>query len=154
MELEKIKDLAKTGNYSEALLLLDDLIRINSKEDKLWAARAFVNTHQGNSEAAIDDWSKAIQLNKEPHYFYMRGISRFQVSQYRSAISDFTAVIELCDKYKSDYYRSPAYFFRADAYLRLGEFDQAKSDCVHVPDNTQTWTDKLRTKADILAECS
>lgn len=146
--------MATSGNYFDALLLLGDMVRHNPQEDKIWATRAFVNTHQGNLEAAVVDWSEAIRLREEPHYYYMRGINFFQMGHYKKAVLDFTRVIELCGVYESDYYRAPAYFFRADAHLRLKQFEQAKSDCMHVRDDMQTWTDKLRTKADILAECT
>jgi tetratricopeptide (TPR) repeat protein len=154
IELEEIKDIAKTEDYIEALRLVDDLILHNSHEDKIWATRAFINSRKGDREAAIVDWSKAIGLCEEPHYFYMRGHDLFNVGRYREAISDFTKVIALCDMYKSDYYRGPAYFFRADAHVRLREFDEARLDCAYVRDDMQTWTDKLRTRADILAECN
>jgi len=154
-EMRGIRDLADIGNYEEALRLLDELAVRYPREAKIWVERAAINGRQKDIGATIADWTKAIELcDKEPHYFYMRGIEFFALSQYRSAISDFTKVIELCDFYNSDYYKGPAYFFRADAHLRLGCFEQARSDCMHVRDDMRTWTDKLRTKADILAECS
>lgn len=154
LELERASDMARAGNYEEAFLLLDMLVRGNAQHADTWAVRAFVNAHQGNRAAAIVDWSKAIALYEEPHYFYMRGTNLFQLGEFREAIADFTRVIQLCDVYKSDYYRGPAYFFRADAHLRLMEFDEAESDCTHVRDDMQTWTDRLRTKAEILAGCA
>jgi tetratricopeptide (TPR) repeat protein len=154
MELQRIKDIATKENHAEALRLLDGLLRLDPQEHKTWAVRAFVNEHQGDKAAAINDWSQAILFCEEPHYFYMRGINLFQLGRYKEAILDFSKVITLCDLYNSDYYRGPAYFFRADAHLRLGEFEKARLDCANVRDDMQTWTDKLRTKADILAECT
>jgi tetratricopeptide (TPR) repeat protein len=154
-ELRVIKDLAAVHNYTEALRLLDDLAARHPREPQIWVERAYINGGQKDLEEAIADWSMAIELcDKEPHYFYMRGIEFFGLRQYRKAISDFTRVIALCDFHDSDYYRGPAYFFRADAHLRLGEVEEAKSDCMHVRDDMSTWTDKIRTKADMLAECS
>lgn len=154
LELEQVTDMARAGNYVEAFLLVDMLVRRDAQNADTWAARAFVNAHQGNRAAAIVDWSKAIGLREEPHYFYMRGTNLFQLGEFREAIANFTRVIQLCDAYKSDYYRGPAYFFRADAHLRLMEFDEAESDCMHVRDDMQTWTDRVRTKAAILSECA
>jgi tetratricopeptide (TPR) repeat protein len=153
-ELGKISALGKAGNYAEAIQRLDELAAANPNEPKIWAERAWVNARQGKPEAAIEDWSEAIALREEPHYFYMRGIDWFGMGRYKEAVSDFTKVIELCDFYKSDYYREPAYFFRADAYLRLKEFMKAQRDCSHVSDGMRTWADKIRCKADILAECA
>src|SRR6267143_1063798 len=115
---------------------------------------ACVNSHRAHNEAAITDVSKAIAIcDKEPDYFYTRGILFFGEGNYRDAVADFTKVIELCDYHKSDYYREEAYFFRADAHVRLKEFERAKADCHYVRDGIRTWTDRLRTKTEILAEC-
>ncbi len=153
-KLREIEGLANAGNYTEALQRLDKLATSNPDDAKIWTTRAHINGHQRNYEEAVADWSKAIALcDKEPHYFYMRGIDLFLLRKFESAVLDFTKVIELCDYYKSEYYREGAYFFRADAYLRLKEFEKGKSDCTHVSDEMQTWTDKLRCKADLLAEC-
>jgi tetratricopeptide (TPR) repeat protein len=152
-ELEQIKAIAKSGNRNEAIALIDELARVHPREDAIWAARAFVNDREGEWAAAIVDWSKAIDICKEPHYYYMRGICLFQTKDYRNAICDFTKLIELCHVYKSDYYRESAYLFRADAHIRLGEFADARSDCLQVRNDMRTWTDKIRTRADILAEC-
>lgn len=83
----------------------------------------------------------------------MRGIDLFKTGDFEKAVSDFTRVLQLCDYHKSDYYRAPAYFFRADSFVQLKEFKSAKADCQHIPENMQTWTSKLKSKADILSEC-
>lgn len=154
-ELRQIENLATAGRHADALRRLDELASDYASEGRIWASRAYVNGHGGNRVAAIADWSRAISLcDKEPHYLYMRGIDFFGIGKYREAVADFTKVIELCDYHKSDYYREPAYFFRADSYLRLGEFERAKSDCLHISEEMQVWTDILKCKADILAECS
>ena len=154
-ELKKIKAEAMADNYDEALRSLDVLTETFPMETELWCTRAYVNGRQGNREAAVDAWSKAIELcDKEPHYYLGRGANYFRLKQFESAIADFTRVIELCDFYNSDYYREAAYLFRADAHLRLGQSDKAKADCMHVHSGRPTMTDKLRTKADILAECA
>jgi tetratricopeptide (TPR) repeat protein len=152
-KLEQITELAKREDYPTALALIDKLTAEFPNEAKVWTTKAFVNGHKGDLTAAVDDWTKAIKLVEEPHYVYMRGIELFKLRKYKEAVSDFTRVIELCDFYKSDYYREGAYFFRADAYVRLKQFEKARADCLHVNDDMRTWTDKLRTKTEILAEC-
>jgi tetratricopeptide (TPR) repeat protein len=154
-ELKKVETMARTDRYEDALRRLDKLAVAFPVEVEIWATRAYVNGRQGERAAAIADWTKAIGLcDKEPHYFYMRGSNYFRLGQFRKAVSDFTKVIELCDFYNSDYYREPAYFFRADAHVRLKEFEKAKADCMHLRDELPKWTDKLRTKAEIITECS
>ncbi|HEX4265611.1 MAG TPA: hypothetical protein VH597_14840 [Verrucomicrobiae bacterium] len=154
-ELQKIENLARDENYNEAWQLLERMTAENSQEYRVWTTHAYVHSRQGETEIAIEDLSKAISLcDKEPDPFYTRGILFFQRGSYRDAISDFTSVIKLCDYHKSDYYREGAYFFRADSYVKVGEFEKARSDCAHIASGMRTWTDKLKTKEDILSECS
>jgi tetratricopeptide (TPR) repeat protein len=153
--LKTIEKLAQSDNYSEAWSRLEILVSNNPKEEALiWRTRAYIHSREGDDKAAISDLDRSIFIfEKEPHPYYTRGIIYFQIGQFKNAVCDFSKVIELCDYYKSDYYRESAYFLRADAYVRLEDFEKAIADCAHVSDDFQTWTDKIRTKNDILAEC-
>lgn len=154
VELQRAKDLIGSRKFKDALKCLDDLAASNASEHKVWAVRAHANAQQGDFQAAHSDWSRAISLHgDEPHYLYMRGIELFKVARYREAVEDFTRVIDLCSRYRSSYYLEPAYFFRADAFARLKEFERARSDCEQIASEVRIWTDQLRTKADILALC-
>jgi tetratricopeptide (TPR) repeat protein len=153
-ELKSVDHLVETEQYMTALSRLEELATEYPSEPSIWRTRAHVNSQRGNAKAAVDDVSKAIGLcNTEPDYYYTRGILFFKIARYRDAVSDFTKVIKLCDLHQSNYYREGAHFFRADAYLRLKEYSKATADCEHVRDSFQTWTDALRTKEGILAEC-
>lgn len=153
--LECAEEMARTGRYDEALCLLNELALVSPSEAEIWVARANVNTLKCDLDAAITDWTRVIGLcGTQPHYFFMRGVVLIQLGEFRKAVSDLTSVIELSDLYQSDYYRGTAHLFRAEAHLKLREFDNARRDCAHVDDDTRIWTDRLRTKADILAECS
>jgi tetratricopeptide (TPR) repeat protein len=157
IQLQQIEAMAKREDYGRALEKLAKLIAENPNVPRIWACQAYVHSREGKREESVRDWSRAISLfhnaSEEPHYFYMRGIEFFLMRSFPEAISDFTSVIRLCDKYHNDYYRAPGYFFRADAYVRIGEFAKAKADCEQLAANTQIWTDRMRTKADILADC-
>lgn len=153
--LARIKDLAKREEYARAIGLLDEIGLEYQEEPKIWETRGFVLSRAGDGEAAIAAYSKALSMSaQEPHPFYMRGIVYFEMGSFSEAISDFTKVLELCDFYQSDYYRASAHGFRADAYIRLKDFKNALAECNHVPDGWSEWTDKLRCKADLLAECA
>lgn len=153
-ELKKVDDLVGTEQYEAALNRLEELAARYPNESSIWRTRAYMNSHKGDAEAAIADVSKAIEMcDFEPDYYYTRGILCFRVASYGDAVSDFTAVLKLCDAHNSNYYREGAHFFRADAYLRLKKYDSAIADCEQVRDGFRTWTDSLRTKESILAEC-
>jgi tetratricopeptide (TPR) repeat protein len=153
-KFHEIEEQAVAGDYTAALRRLDELTREFPSEYLVWATRAYLNGRRGARDEAIADWSKAIALcNTEPHCFYMRGIDLFALRKYAEAASDFTRVIELCDLHESDYYREGAHFFRADTYVRLGEYEKARLECLKVSDQFRTWTDGIRCKADLLAQC-
>lgn len=152
-QLVEIEAAIKRGE-ADATRRLEDLAARYPAEPAIWAAQAHYQTQRGDFAAAAAAWSHAIAISeKEPHYYYMRGIVQFRSGKLRDAVRDFSTVIELCDQHGWGYYREPAYFFRADAYVKLKEFEKARSDCTHVSDEMRTWTDKLKCKADILAEC-
>jgi tetratricopeptide (TPR) repeat protein len=152
--LEESQKLAKREEYGGALEILDRLLATDPAYYQAWAKRAYVNGRRGLLESALEDISKAILIcSTEPCFFDQRARFLFSMARYREAISDWTRVIELCDYHKSDYYRAPAHFARADAYIRSGEYDKATCDLAHVPDDHRAWTDKLRTKQDLLIEC-
>jgi tetratricopeptide (TPR) repeat protein len=154
-KLQAISELARKEDYLEAIRRVDQLIMEYPAEPWTWKTRAYVNSRQGNENAAIADLTNAIERSdKEPDFYYSRGVIMFQEGRYREAVEDFTRVIYLSDLHEFLYYREEAYFFRADSYVRLKEFARAKDDCLHVRDGMRTWTDGLRTKADILADCA
>jgi tetratricopeptide (TPR) repeat protein len=152
--IEQAKALAKTNRYEEALALVDHLLRSHMAEPELWAARAFVAAHGKDYETAEQAIGRAIDLEQsEPDYVFTRGRYRLRSEQFSQAVADFTRTLELCDQLGSDYYREPAYFLRAEAYLAQGMVNEARADCEHVRDETVVWNGSVRSKKDILADC-
>lgn len=77
----------------------------------------------GNQQAAIDDFTKAIELNPQSEMaFYDRGISRQTLGQFDCAIDDFSRVIELRTQYASGFIR------RGVCRKRLDDVPGARSD--------------------------
>ena len=154
-QLSEIDDLTRADNCDEALRRLDLLAESHPGEAWIWRSRSYANSRRGEIQSALKDLAKAIEkCDQEPDFFYTRGILLFQEGRFREAVPDFTRVIELCALLGSNYYREGAYLFRADAHLRLRAYDKARADCRHVSDAMRTWTDRLRTKSEILAECA
>jgi len=69
------------------------------------------------------------------------------------AIDDFTKGLELCDFHNNNYYRETLLFMRAEALARLGRTSEALADLAHVRDDFKIYTTRLRSKADIVADC-
>lgn len=154
-EIQKIEIMLSKKNYELARKSLDSLIERYLDEYKFWRMRAYVFEVDKDYQKAIEYISEAINLQPmEPDYFYNRGRYFFNLSNYTSASENFTQAISLCDYHKSDYYREPSYFMRAESYLRLKLYDKARDDCSHLRDGYSAWTDSLRSKEDILNECA
>jgi TonB family protein len=77
----------------------------------------------GEYDAAISDYSKAIELNStESTIFLSRGIAYFNKKYFNQAISDFDKVIELAPD------ESMAYYNRGSALEKIGNFEKALDD--------------------------
>jgi tetratricopeptide (TPR) repeat protein len=103
-------------------------------------------------EEAVSDMSQAIRHRQEPHYYFMRGRYNLYLKRYHDACTDFSEVLRLGDAYRSTYYRVSALFCRAEALLHADRLDDALRDCSLVPDGTQIWIRRMRSKEDIVEE--
>ncbi len=80
--------------------------------------RGIARRRLGQDEAAIADYSRAIELSPRlVSAYYNRGIARQGLGDDRAAAEDFGLTITL----KPDY--APAYLSRANVYVRLGYTD-------------------------------
>ena len=78
---------------------------------------------QGNHEAAILEYAKALELDaKFDGAYFNRGISHMELGEYAKAITDFTKVIELSPE------DCAAYLQRGISYQKLGNKEAAEKD--------------------------
>jgi tetratricopeptide (TPR) repeat protein len=93
---------------------------------RAYTGRGNANMKSGKSDAAIEDYNKAIELS--PHsataYNY-RGLSYMNLGDYKKAIEDFSIAIQL----KPD--NIAGYINRGFAYSELNDFQKAKKDLDH-----------------------
>jgi tetratricopeptide (TPR) repeat protein len=123
-------------------------------EMEAWSLRAYLHARNHNYQEVVADVTRAIDVNAlEPSLFFYRGRYDLVLGKEESAVTDFSRGLELCDRYNDDYYRESLHFFRAEAFVRLGRKREALADLAHVRNDYKMWIDKLRTKADLLAEC-
>jgi tetratricopeptide (TPR) repeat protein len=106
---ERGKILTLQGKLDEAKRDLDQAIRIAAgKVPSAYLFRGAIHHHQGDREAAMKDYSKAIQLKPEDDEAYdYRGDLRYQMEDYPGAVSDYRTLTRL----KPD---------DPDAYSKLG----------------------------------
>jgi eukaryotic-like serine/threonine-protein kinase len=86
-------------------------------------SRAVACSRLGRDEEALDDFSKAIELDPK-HVFarYNRGIIHNRLGRPDKAVTDFSRAIELDPK------DVPAWYNRGNAYYKLGQPDKAVTD--------------------------
>ena len=146
---ESAVDLA-IGDFTEAIRLKTEVIasvtenptRVRCLKKEL--ARTYVyraDAHfwkKGDSDNALTDYDKAIELNPESAEAYKdRGISYLSNSDFDNAIKDYTKAIEL------DPESAEAYKNRAIAYLGKSDFDNVITDYTKAieldPDDTSIY---------------
>jgi tetratricopeptide (TPR) repeat protein len=152
--ISKAKELWRSGSPQAAISLANELVQKYPTEIRTWLLRAHLYNLNENHKEAIADLTHAININDmEPHLFYTRGTCSFALADYESALNDFSKGLQLCDYHNNDYYRGELHFWRAETLLKLGRKRDALADLVYVDEDHTSWTDKLRTKADLLKDC-
>jgi tetratricopeptide (TPR) repeat protein len=153
--ISRAKELVKAKDSRQAMSLANELVKRYSNEAKTWALRGHIHALNSEYIEAASDLTRAININPtEIYYFYSRGRYRFAIHDNKSAVEDFTKGLDLCDLHKKNDFREELHFWRAETLLRLGKKTEALSDLDQVPEDDYTsWTDRLRTKAELLADC-
>lgn len=121
--------LIHKGKYKDAI---DDLNRAldlakgdNNKifENKVYVNRGAAYQKLFQNDAALNDYSKAIELNNNnPNVFLYRGFLYYQTNNYPEALKDFDAVIDI------DPENPFAYYNRGMIYFKEEEEDKACDD--------------------------
>ena len=152
--IREIKRLADNDRLDEARARADQLVADFPNDAEAWRCRSHIFALEGNHKEAVKDISTSIERNpNEPHYFWTRAKYLLELGDSGAAVEDLNTTLRLCDQHGSDYYREAAYLLRAEAYLRLKRFDDARRDCNNVRDDATLWIGALRSKKAILAEC-
>jgi tetratricopeptide (TPR) repeat protein len=78
---------------------------------------------KGSVEAAIKDYSKAIEMDqKNPEAYYLRGNAWFDLESFQNAVDDYSKLLAIQPDYKD------AWFNRGNAYYELGKFELSVMD--------------------------
>lgn len=111
--------------YSVAIDLLDDVIKIKPDFDSAYVERAFNYLQIKKPENALKDVNKAIELkyNNISAYF-IRGMIYGYLYEFNKALKDYTHIIRLGDSI----YMNVALRERAYIYYKTNELNEAISD--------------------------
>jgi serine/threonine protein kinase len=91
--------LNRLGNYEEAIRVLSDGIKVTKDANilhRLHDARGFARSNLKKFAEAIDDFSRALELNdRNPRVYYHRAESAAQLGEVEKAYSDVFAALSL-----------------------------------------------------------
>ena len=152
--ISRAEKLARAGDKQGALSLANQLVAQHPDEMKVWSLRAYLHGRERDYAGAIADLSTAIRINPmEPSLFCNRGQDHLSLGDYEATLIDCGKGLDLCDHYDNDYYRESLMCIRAEAFIGLGRRDEALADLAGVRDGLKFWTNRLRTKKEMVAEC-
>lgn len=129
---------------------------VDEMPDEAWPLqlRASVYEAKGDIEKSYHDLDLVIKIKpKEPSPYFKKAMILFNINENQQAILEFCKVIDMGKKYGFHYFENHSYFLRAFCYCRLGNFDAAKLDLELVDEETNTWTDRLWTKKELVEAC-
>jgi tetratricopeptide (TPR) repeat protein len=118
--------LIHKGKYEDAIedlnLAIDLAQGVSDKkfENKIYVNRGAAYQKLLSYDAALNDYSKAIQLDdSNPNVFIYRGYLYYQTEEYENALADFNAVIDI------DPENPFAYYNLGMIYIKLNDEDKA-----------------------------
>lgn len=119
--------LNKNSNY-EVINNINIALSLNSKDANAYYIRAIAYLNLNRVEQALNDFDEAIKLKPNSSQFLVfRGAIYSNSDKHQEALDDFTKVINF-DPIVSGPFLSQAFIGRADLYLKLKEYNKAKSD--------------------------
>jgi tetratricopeptide (TPR) repeat protein len=125
------QSLMQAGKYEEALSSFTKAIETSTSDDKnlhiAYAKRANVRIKLKSYQEAIDDCSKAINLNANYKEAYIyRGNAYCKAKAWELAVNDLTKSIKLgATDHTAYYWRGYAYFYQQNYRLAIPDFSEA-----------------------------
>ena len=134
-QLAEINYLITSGDYLDAMEILNDIINSGQADHRHYALRARAYTGLGNLNNALSDYNRALEKNNsEAGYYLGRAALYIQLNKPARSLPDYTKAIQL----QPD--RFDSYYARAQAYLDVADYESASSDMQfllrYFPDNT------------------
>ena len=114
--------LYEQKNFEDSIKAYSTSLKLNEYAGAYYN-RGVAYAELGEYDREIEDYNKAIKLNKEyVEAYYNRGVTYVGLGKYNRAIEDFNKAIEL------NLDDAEAYYNRGVAYAELGEHESARED--------------------------
>lgn len=126
-------ELKEENHQRYALLKIEQALKYNPKLSEAYTLRGDIHLSLYNHYYAREDYTKALQYNKDKHkrsdLYYKRGMTYFKMYQFKNSIQDFDKAI------KDDPSQEIYYLFRAKANSKLDS--PSKNICADLGKVTQ-----------------
>jgi tetratricopeptide (TPR) repeat protein len=121
---QKIINEIDNGQYEAALADLEQMEKFAPVVDMAWVygERGYIYLQQGKNEAAVEEITKAIEIEPTVSYLMNRGYAYEKLGKYDEAEADYAAAIDL----EPNNYRG--YEERAGFYLNINKLESALTD--------------------------
>ena len=107
--------------------LLNEIIDMDPDDKLALLARGSVYLKMGNTENAIGDFSRTLQIDsKHPRAYHLRGLAREMAGDDDEALKDLNKAIDIDSEYGA------AYYSRATLLTKMGREDSALEDIKRV----------------------
>lgn len=83
------------GDYDGALRAFNEAVEKFPGNQEAYYKRGYVKFHKKQYQPALDDFAKAIEIEKKADYFTMRGLTNLKLNRIDKAIQDLTIASEL-----------------------------------------------------------
>lgn len=143
--------------YPEALAICDWLIEDPATVVAGYRERSTVKDLTGDAEAAIADLNKVAELGTvEPADFHALGILLLKNGDTAAAVENFTRAIYHGAQQQFNYYTNSSLLFRAEAFLKLTDYENALKDASRLPESYEAHVtgQGMRSKKAIISEAT
>lgn len=155
INFDSVDALVASKKYAEAEAECRELMRLHPNRYRVFSKLAHIVASAGRNSDAIRVINDAIALDqKQPALWWKLGTYLLNDGSSRDAVDAFSEAISLSEAHSDPYYRQVAYFLRAEAHCRGGNYRDAESDLRNVEDNMFFWLDRPISKDAILEKCA
>jgi tetratricopeptide (TPR) repeat protein len=120
---KKGKEFYNNKEPDNALLELDEAIKLNPDYMEAYYGRAVVYWNSGDNRRAVADLTQVLKFAPEDFYvLYNRAGNYYYMGDYDNAIADYTQLIKISPT------SAVVYYWRGFSYHRNSNFDQAIAD--------------------------
>jgi tetratricopeptide (TPR) repeat protein len=154
IDFTSVDAFVNSNNFVEAELACLQLVESYPNNYRVFSKLAYVLALARRTNDAIDAVRKAIELDAEqPMLWWKLGTYYLNSESLQDAVTAFTETIRLSETYSDPYYLQVAYFLRAEAFSRSGEYSSAENDLRNVENDMFIWLDRPISKKAIIENC-